>query len=117
MAGLRDRDMQERCLSAAILKTITDINSLVEFCSAEESGRMSAPSTVGGLRTSAYKKGKQNSKSNQPQRTAGGRCDYCGGTPHSSNTKEVREKECRGPRNATHATRLVTWHLFAKVVR
>ena len=95
MAGLRDRDMQERCLSAAILKTITDINSLVEFCSAEESGRMSAPSTVGGLRTSAYKKGKQNSKSNQPQRTAGGRCDSCGGTPHSSNTKEVREKECR----------------------
>ena len=99
MAGLRDRDMQERCLSAAILKTITDINSLVEFCSAEESGRMSTPSTVGGLRASAYKKGKQTSKSGQQQqqqqRSAAGRCEYCGGAPHSANTKEVREKECR----------------------
>ena len=36
LAGLQDRDMQERALSAAILKTITDISSLVEFCSAED---------------------------------------------------------------------------------
>ena len=96
MAGLRDRDMQERCLSAAILKTITDINSLVEFCSAEESGRMSTPSTVGSLRASAYKKGKQSNRSGQQQqRPTAGRCEYCGGAPHSANTKEVREKECR----------------------
>ena len=54
LAGLRDSEMQERCLSAAILKTITNITSLVEFCSAEESGRMSNP-TVGGMRSS-YKK-------------------------------------------------------------
>ena len=54
MAGLRDRDRQERCLSVAILKTITDINSLVEFCSFEESERMSHTSTVGGLRASSY---------------------------------------------------------------
>ena len=97
MAGVRDRDMQERCLSAAILKTITDINSLVEFCSAEESGRMSTPSTVGGLR-STYKKGKQSNRSSgsgQQQRPAVGRCEYCGGAPHSASTKEVREKECR----------------------
>ena len=43
LAGLYDRDMQERAISAAILKTIKDINSLVEFCSAEESSRKSAP--------------------------------------------------------------------------
>ena len=50
LAGLYDRDMQERAISAAILKTITDINSLVEFCSAEESGRKSAPG-VGAIRS------------------------------------------------------------------
>ena len=53
---LAGRDMQERALSAAILKTIKDINSLVEFCSAEESGRKSAP-TVGAI-CSSYQEGK-----------------------------------------------------------
>ena len=95
MAGLRDREMQERCLSAAILKTITDINSLVEFCSAEESGRMSHTSTVGGVRASTYKKGKQAKLGQQQQRTPTSRCDYCGGAPHSATSKEAREKECR----------------------
>ena len=37
---LAGRDMLEK---TAILKTIKDINSLVEFCSVEESGRKYAP--------------------------------------------------------------------------
>ena len=63
LSGLRDREMQERCTSAAILKTITDITSLVEFCSAEESGKMSNTGTVGLVR-STYQKQKQDRKAN-----------------------------------------------------
>ena len=91
MAGLRDRDMQDRCLSAAIMKTIKDINSLVEFCSAEESGRMTVPGTVGGLRSS-YQQGKGKGLQD---RHSHGRCDWCGGAPHSAWTRQAREKECK----------------------
>ena len=93
MAGLRDREMQDRCLSAAIMKTIKDINSLVEFCSAEESGRMTVPSTVGGLRSS-YQRGKSTALQER-QGSDSGRCGFCGGAPHSASTRQVREKECR----------------------
>ena len=96
LAGLFDRDMQERALSAAILKTIKDINSLVEFCSAEESGRKSAP-TVGAIRSS-YQQGKHTQLQGQGQgtpNTTHSRCDYCGGTPHSNTSRTVREKECK----------------------
>ena len=62
LAGLHDRDMQERALSAAILKTIKDTPSLVEFCSAEESGRKCTP-TVGALRGSTFQHTKNQ---NQP---------------------------------------------------
>ena len=55
---------------------------------------MSHTSTVGGLRSSAYKKGKL-AKSGQQQQQRTGRCDYCGGAPHSATSKEAREKECR----------------------
>ena len=57
LAGLHDSDMQERALSAAILKTITDTASLVEFCSAEESGRKCTP-TVAGFRGSTFQRNK-----------------------------------------------------------
>ena len=97
LAGLYDRDMQERALSAAILKTIKDISSLVEFCSAEESGRKSAPS-VNAIRSS-YQLGKSTARAGQGSTpvvpVTSSRCDYCGGTPHSSNSRAVREKECR----------------------
>ena len=91
--------MQERALSAAILKTITEISSLVEFCSAEESGRKSAPS-VSHIRSS-YQLNKNNvrggqiSTSSSPVPVTASRCDYCGGTPHSKTSRAVREKECR----------------------
>ena len=48
LAGLRDRELQEACTTQALLSNIKDISSLVEFCSAKESGQMSASATVGG---------------------------------------------------------------------
>ena len=89
LAGLYDRDMQERAISAAILKTIKDINSLVEFCSAEESGRKSAPG-VSAVR-STFQANKMRGGGN-PSNT---KCSFCGGPPHSSSTREVRARECK----------------------
>ena len=91
LAGLYDREMQERALSAAILKTIKDINSLVEFCSAEESGKKSAPS-VSAIRSS-YQANKWRGEGNTPPSPT--RCGFCGGLPHSSNSREARAKECK----------------------
>ena len=55
LAGLRDRDLQERCTAQALLKNIKDISSLVSYCSAEEGGKQAVPGMVGGIR-SGYKK-------------------------------------------------------------
>lgn len=57
-AGLRDRDVQARCTSQALLKQITDMNSLVNFCTAEESSKLGTAATVLGLRGSGYKQQK-----------------------------------------------------------
>jgi hypothetical protein len=91
LAGLYDREMQERALSAAILKTIKDINTLVEFCSAEESGRKSAPS-VNAVR-STYQSNKWRGEGNPPSSPS--KCGFCGGPPHSGYGREVRAKECK----------------------
>ena len=93
LAGLRDRDMQERCLAAAYMKTVTNIQELIQFCSAEESSKKSGPDTVGALRTSTYKqakkeKGKQNQGNNQNSKR---RCDGCGGPGHSG----LRQEQCK----------------------
>ena len=90
LAGLYDRDMQERAISAAILKTIKDINSLVEFCSAEESGRKSAPG-VGAIR-STFQSNKMRGGGDGHTKT---KCGFCGGPSHSSNSRETRAKECK----------------------
>jgi hypothetical protein len=93
MAGLRDQDMQERCMSAAILKTITDIHSLVEFCSAEENGRISTQGTVGGLRTSSTYKQDKKTRHQEPSLRADrsgtdGSCGNCGSTAHGAGARE-----------------------------
>ena len=36
LAGLQDRELQSRCTAQALLRNITDINSLVTYCTAEE---------------------------------------------------------------------------------
>ena len=57
LSGIRDSDLQEACTTQALLKNIKDINSLVEFCTAKESGHLAANSTIGHIR-SAYHAGK-----------------------------------------------------------
>ena len=51
----------------------------------------------GGLRASSYRKGKQTrpGQQQQQQHQAPSCCDYCGGPPHSSASREAREKECQ----------------------
>ena len=95
LAGLRDREMQERCLSGAILGRISNIASLVEHCGAEESGRMTTP-TLGAVRSS-YQKGKQSEIKTRPvpPSTASARCGFCDGQAHSSSSRQTREKECK----------------------
>ena len=88
---LYDRDMQERAISAAILKTITDISSLVEFCSAEESGRKSASAPSVGAVRSTFQSNKMRGGGG-PTNT---KCSFCGGSPHSSGSREARAKECK----------------------
>ena len=93
LAGLRDRDLQARCTSQALLKQITDINSLVNFCTAEESRKLGAAATVSGLRRSGYKQQKAagaaaNQNSNKST------CWSCGAT-HSSYSMQIRERECK----------------------
>ena len=106
LAGLRDRDLQERCTAQALLKNITNIFSLVAYCSAEESGRLGTPGTVGGVRSSTYRKqqrggdrgggrgGDQGTRAT-PGNNPPAKCNSCGEGPHSGYSQEVRSKECR----------------------
>ena len=104
LAGLKDRDLQERCTSQALLKNITDLKSLVAYCTADESGRIGSNATVGGFRRkSTYKRdgvkaekgGQQGDQTSVRKRigpvTADNRCSYCGNTPHSGQ----RRSECK----------------------
>ena len=104
LAGLRDRDLQERCTSQALLKNITDLKSLVAYCTADESGRIGTNATVGGFRRkSTYKRdggktekgGQQGDQTSGRKRigpvTADNRCSYCGETPHNGQ----RRSECK----------------------
>ena len=50
LAGLKDREMQSRCTARALLKQITDIGTLVAYCTAEESSKVGAAGSVLGLR-------------------------------------------------------------------
>ena len=56
LAGLHDRELQSRCTAQALLRNITDINSLVTFCTAEESSKLSQAGTIAGVKKSNYKK-------------------------------------------------------------
>ena len=89
LAGLKDRDLQSRCTAQALLKQITDINSLVAYCTAEESSKLGAAGNVAGIRKSAYK---QQKSARQVTGTVG--CNCCG-EKHTGLSKEIKEKECK----------------------
>ena len=46
LAGLKDRELQEKCTAQALLGNISDIQTLVAFCTAEESGRLGNHATI-----------------------------------------------------------------------
>ena len=93
LSGIRDGELQEACTTQALLKNITDINSLVEFCTAKESGHLAANSTVGHIR-SAYHAGKFQSQKT-PQTPPPSNCGYCGARRHGDGSKKAREKDCK----------------------
>ena len=59
LAGLRDSEMQERCLAAAYLKSVTNLQQLLQFCSAEESSKTSNGSSLIGALKSSYQREKR----------------------------------------------------------
>ena len=90
LAGLKDRDLQEKCTAQALLGNINDIQTLVAFCTAEESGRLGTSATISALRKSTYRK----EKGSQEGGTTKQKCKWCGDKTHSGTSPEVRAKEC-----------------------
>ena len=84
MAGLCDQNMKEKALTQAMLETITDLDSLVKFCTAEESGRLGVPATLAPLRKSTYKLQHRIKP-----------CSHCGQKRHGDGSQQTREKECK----------------------
>ena len=100
ISGLQDHDMKDRVLTQAMLGTITDLTTLVNYCTAEESGRMTAPSTIGQLRQSTFKKEK--GQKLRDEYTAKVKCSYCGGLRHGDGSQAAREKSCRAYGKTCH---------------
>ena len=114
LAGLRDQDMQERCLAAAYMKTIGNVTELVKFCSADKASRIPGYRTIGGLLTSSFQQGKkervvrqqkprQPSLGSPPPAAAAGslRCLSCSGACRNRATKcracNVTCRACQRP--------------------
>ena len=97
LAGLRDKDMQEACTTQALLGNIKDIATLIEYCSAKESGQLGCSGTVGGVRNkSSYQSNKSQQRRGGSPPPPGGPCVFCGSSKgHSDRGKATREKECK----------------------
>ena len=79
-----------RCTAQALLRNITDINSLVTYCTAEESSKLSQAGTIAGVRKSNYKKQKSTAQASTSARG----CWHCGAT-HSGYSPSIRANECK----------------------
>ena len=98
LAGLRDPEMQERCLAAAYLKSVTNLPQLIQFCSAEESSKSGNNALVGALK-SRYQKEKRAAHISTSQQPTFPKpaikpanqtytCMGCDGYPHWKNKSE-----------------------------
>ena len=86
MAGLCDINMKEKALTQAMLETITDLNSLVKWCTAEESGRLTIPdSQLAPLRHRSTYKQLQKTKT----------CNNCGQKRHGDGSQQAKQKDCK----------------------
>ena len=90
LAGLWDRDLQERCNAQALLKNIKDLSSLVQFCAAEESGHLNNRGTVSGVRGKSTYRNRQREQRPGIDPVTEDPCPYCGGRPHQN-----RRIKCR----------------------
>ena len=81
LAGLRDREMQERCLAAAYMTTVTNLPQLVQFCSAEEASKAGSANGLLGAVKSSYQRDRQAAglAKFRPKPKA---CQNCNGAPH-----------------------------------
>ena len=87
ISGLFDSDMKDRCLTQAMLGNVSDLTTLVNYCTAEESGKCVAQ-TVGAVKKSTYKGGSD-------QTPPPSRCGFCGDKQHGAGTRLDREKMCK----------------------
>ena len=86
LSGLNDQSMKERALTQAMMETITDLNSLITWCTADEGGRLGTPgSTINRLKQSSLRQLRQ----------VKSKCGYCGGNNHGDSSRSAREKECK----------------------
>ena len=96
LAGLRDKDMQEACTTQALLGNIKDIATLVEFCTAKESGQLCSSVTVGGLKNKSAYQNKKFTQDRNNSSTPSEPCTFCGlAKGHSDRSRMTREKECK----------------------
>ena len=51
MASLKDHELHQKCTTNALLNNVENISNLVEFCNANESGKLSQESTIGALKS------------------------------------------------------------------
>ena len=79
LAGLQDTDMRDRALTQAMLGTIKDLPSLLNFAIAEESARQPT-SQVGALQ--------------RKSKTTQFKCSHCGSAQHGPYNKE-RTSQCK----------------------
>ena len=86
LAGLRDTEMQERCLAAAYLKSVTNLAQLLQFCSAEESSKNGNVNGLVGAVKSTYQRERRAANiTSQTSHTAQANvrtCANCNGAPH-----------------------------------
>ena len=75
--------MKERALTQAMMGTITDLDSLVKWCTADEAGRLPTQGMTLGRIQSTFKK-LQTKK-----------CNNCGAPKHGDGSKAAREQQCK----------------------
>ena len=88
LSGLHCSDMRDRALTQAMLGTVKDLATLVNYCTAEESGKCAGAQTVGANRgQSSYKGGVEH--------TPPPKCGFCGEKQHGRGSRAEREKLCK----------------------
>ena len=76
--------MKERALTQAMMASTKGLDSLVDWCTTDNAGRLVSPGmTAGHIRRSAFQRGKFK------------KCRNYGGPIHGDGSRTVREKECR----------------------